>query len=190
MARSDGETPKSPQNNTLPDHDKTAAKTPDLSYTDKVFVAAYTDPDSDTYGNARQSYARAHPNASIETAGANGSKKLNNTSVRAYIEQTLEEIGAGRQVRLAALQRVIQGTHVKTVRTTGTRVGEDGSPQEYETTVESTPSASEIIKAIDLVNKMTGLYDANRESATAARQEYMKMRREQGKRGDRGKGKS
>lgn len=166
------------------------AKQQTLSPTDQVFIESYTDQTGDTYLNGAQSYRKYHPTVTTKSAAVLASRKLSDVNIRAAVTAELQRIGAGQNVRLRVLHDVINGTHKKTVTTTHSCIDSSGKKVTTTTTVESTPSASERIKAIDLVNRMTGVYDGNRESAVAARQEWMRRNRRaaQEKRGTGGSG--
>ena len=128
----------------------------------KQFVNNYVDPKSKTQGNGTQSYAAVHNTAGMNTAAVSASRALSNDNIQQSIAELMESMGMGVRVRLNQTNSIIRQTDkVETIqehfdaddnlthKTVSTR---DVSPQDR-------------LKAINLANKMEGMYDKNRETA-------------------------
>lgn len=114
------------------------------------FVVEITDPDSPNFGNALGSAVSAM-DVTYETAHKQSYKLMRQDRIRNEIERILEERGMGKEHRSSVLIELItQKMSRKTER-----YNEEGRLVE---TVKSGPTFSDIIKAVDLLNRMDGTY--------------------------------
>jgi len=141
---------------------KQSAESKPLKLQHRQFINYYTNIDNkETFGNGTQSYLATYPNADYSTATVNASKLLSKTSIRSEIELLVEQMNLGNQVRLQTIKQIILSqTSQKTVTKA---TDKDGNT--YETVVERPPTATERLKAIDLLAKLDGTYDKNRVKA-------------------------
>ena len=118
-------------------------------------------PSSPTYGNFRGSARAALPH--LRPAGHNmrAHRLKQNESVREAIGPLLLRMGAGRDVRARMTADVLTGGYVSSTRMTYT----DHEGRESQTVVERQPSASDVLKAVDISNKMDGTYSENKAKA-------------------------
>ncbi len=153
------------------------------------FISKYTDPNNSvTYGNGTQAVQAVYHYPSDKTAGVQATRLLKIDSVRSDVERIISELNMGAKVRLNAINCIITGKHRQ--ETTTTTVDAEG--KEYKSTTLKAPRASDIVKAVDLVEKITGTYDKNRAVTDAVSVELKAVFRAQraeltGKRGG-GKG--
>ena len=132
-------------------HRKTKGKT--LSPKVKDFIRRYIDKDSDTYSNATRSYMKAYDTKET-SAQAESSRVLMKPHVQSYMMQLAEETGITDKVAMGRLADIVNGITKEVVTTHRGRDGETTGTS----TVVSTPSARDSIAAIELRNKMVGLY--------------------------------
>jgi len=114
------------------------------------FVVEITDPDSPNFGNALGS-AVSSMDVTYETAHKQSYKLLRQDRIRNEIERILEERGMGKEHRSSILIELI--TQKMTRKTE--RYNAEGELVEV---VKSGPTFSDIIKAVDLLNRMDGTY--------------------------------
>lgn len=139
---------------------------------DLDFVRAYTDPNSPTYSNSTQSIISVRPGIDRTYARSAATRLKAKASVSDAIETLLAQNGADIQVRMRELAELVTKPTGRSV----TKIAkmEDGS---VETVVERSPSARDKIAAIDMVNKMTGLYKQHEVDAHEATKEIDRMYR-------------
>jgi hypothetical protein len=137
---------------------------------EQAFVHAYADPASSTFGNGTQSYLVVAPDVGYDTARSSAVRMLANDSVSTSICDILNKANMGLEVRVDSIRRIIShkdiGRTVSKVRHT-----ED----ETITTTESGPGYRDVLKAVDVLNKVDGLYDRNRAAADIASTEYRSL---------------
>jgi hypothetical protein len=114
------------------------------------FVVEITDPDSPNFGNALGSAVSAM-DVTYETAHKQSYKLLRQDRIRNEIERILEERGMGKEHRSSVLIELI--TQKMTRKTE--RYNAEGELVEV---VKSGPTFSDIIKAVDTLNRMDGTY--------------------------------
>lgn len=151
---------------------------------EKLFISNYTNPDSPTFSNATQSVIALDKTLQHNSAGTIGSRLLQTVVVQESIDAIITELGMESKVRLNAVNKVITGKHLKRTKTTST----DSDGKEYTSISETSPSASETLKAIDLVEKITGTYDKNKAKADVLSAECKNLLREHKKALETGKG--
>jgi len=139
-----------------------------------AFVQGYANPASTTFGNATQSYASCHPNASIETARREGWETLTRPHIAQSVIETINNAGLGVEVRADSIRRIISHKDIGRVVSRVKRNEEDGT---VETVTESGPSHVATLKAIEVLNKMDGTYERGRVAADVARDEYRDLRK-------------
>ena len=137
-----------------------------------VFIAHYTDKDSDTFGNGTRSALQAYNCKNSQTAGAIAADVLKRPRVRHYIDRKLEALGYGEQVRLSILSDIGTGRYRK--RTEQVRYDADGTVKDKIVT-ESTPGADSIIKVNDLLNKLTGRYETAKQASRIMSKSMQRM---------------
>lgn len=114
------------------------------------FVVEITDPDSPNFGNALGSAVSAM-DVTYETAHKQSYKLMRQDRIRNEIERILEERGMGKEHRSSVLIELI--TQKMTRKTE--RYNAEGQLVEV---VKSGPTFSDIIKAVDTLNRMDGTY--------------------------------
>jgi len=114
------------------------------------FVVEITDPDSPNFGNALGSAVSAM-DVTYETAHKQSYKLMRQDRIRNEIERILEERGMGKEHRSSVLIELI--TQKMTRKTE--RFNAEGELVEV---VKSGPTFSDIIKAVDTLNRMDGTY--------------------------------
>lgn len=126
------------------------------------FIANYTDINNPiTYSNGTQSVRQAYNYSSDNTAAATASRMLTNNKVKSEIDRVLSELNMGTKVRLKVLNKVLTGSHRQKTMTRTT----DKEGHEYTAITVKTPTASDALKAIDLLGKIDGTYDKNKAKA-------------------------
>ena len=128
-----------------------------LTLKQKAFCKALVDPDAETYSNATKSALKTYNTTDYMTAATIGHDNLNNPKLQNYIERLLDDHRAGSKVRATKLGDIL---HSDTIGTIQTVRSSDGTQ-----TTKRGPSYSEVIKAVDIANKMSGLYDRQRVEA-------------------------
>jgi len=126
-----------------------------------------TDPD--TKGNQTTSALKAGfgNGKNYNSAKATASETLARPNVIQYMNQLTQELGLGTRVQLVTLRDIITGESQ-----TVTQVPmADGVIREYK----RGPTATERVKAIDILNKMTGHYAAIRVHESAAIDRYREL---------------
>ncbi len=110
---------------------------------------------------------------------------LSNPKLISEIERSAHQAGLTDMFRFRALKDIAAGQYVTTEITERLVKG-----KLKKITTTRTPKAAEIVKAIDTVNKMSGLYEKNRVMANATSQRFRELARQyQPKLVGKGKGK-
>jgi hypothetical protein len=128
------------------------------------FVVEITDPASPNFGKALGS-AESAMNVTYNTAHKQSYKLMRQDRIRNEIERILEERGMGKEHRSSILIELITQ---KMSRTTE-RFNAEGELVEV---VKSGPTFSDIIKAVDLLNRMDGTYTDQKKSSDKERDEH------------------
>jgi hypothetical protein len=128
------------------------------------FVVEITDPESPNFGKALGS-AESSMNVTYNTAHKQSYKLMRQDRIRNEIERILEERGMGKEHRSSVLIELITQ---KMSRTTE-RFNAEGEVVEV---VKSGPTFSDIIKAVDLLNRMDGTYTDQKKSSDKERDEH------------------
>jgi phage terminase small subunit len=124
------------------------------------FIAAYTDPDAPTFGNATQSYLHSHPTPiTTSTASSEGHRTLKTPLVRETIDQILERNNASYQVRIEHLLSIALGQ--QTVKTRTEQRGADGNLIS-EAITERDISPADRTRALKMLHDLTGESDLAR----------------------------
>jgi hypothetical protein len=156
-----------------------------ISYTikDRLYLQAFLDPESPTYLDRTASYRRIYPESKAitdRTIQQYTYHKLKRYRQAGLIAAYLHAIDMEIQRRLGWLKPIMTGTALRETKQY-TRV-QDKTTGEYREVLSgrtvSTPSFQERIKAIDLVNKMTGEYDKRRIEANEAGQQLKALRKQ------------
>jgi len=137
----------------------------------RLFLLAWMDPESPTFGNQTRSYMAAYQNGNHSSSAANAHKLLNKPQTEPAITELLEDLGLGRPVRLRYLAEIASGKHERIVRTV--------DPSGEETVSSSTPTASEAVKAIQLVMKAAGDFEPAKLASIGAREGLRALYRKQ-----------
>ncbi len=163
-------------------------KREELNLQHKLFIHNYTNIDNPkTFNNGTQSYKATYPGVQLDTANSNASRLLSKGNIQDSIELMVKELQLGPKVRLQAIKEVISGRHNQTTTSTT----KQGRKILYKSTSVKSPSANEVIRAVDLVEKITGTYDKNRAKADVMSSELKSLLRRHRKEltGTRGGGK-
>lgn len=141
-----------------------AVKDPaDLQPDEKAAVIAMIDPSSPTYGSLTGSLIAVRPNLTYNGAGSRGQRlrTRKQEQITRTAEQWLAACGAGADVRAEQLAAVLTGNYK--ARTVMTHKAADGS--ETETTIDRSPSAADVVRAVDVASKVSGDYARQRVAA-------------------------
>ncbi len=144
-----------------------------LKIRERIFVQAYGDPTSPTFANATQSYRKAYPAASLETAQARGSTLLDRDRVAQSVTDVLNQAGLGIEFRTGTLKRLISHKDIGKVVS---RVAHDENGA-LVTTTEQGPAYRDQLKALDMMNKMDGTYSKSDAQVRVAEREYAELRK-------------
>jgi len=137
----------------------------------KAFARKILDiDDPETFGNQTQAAKAIYPLANRQTAANRGSALARDDYVMNEIERLLDQMGGGVQVRTRTLVQILSGERIR--ETITSRKNDKGEWVEY-IKQQTPPTYAELIKVIDTLNKMDGLY---RKSSTIV-DEHMKMYR-------------
>lgn len=171
---------------TLQTESHPAVKDHKYSITEMRFIQYYTAIGKTSQGNATESYWLARDGkCKRSTAGVEGCKLLKEPRVQDAINSIMHAEGMDRQVREKKLASIINGTHiavstvsVKKRAVVGFETDANGKEipiydmivdQEIETA--RTPTGGDIIRAVDVANRMDGTYAANKAIEGAMTQE-------------------
>lgn len=146
-----------------------------LTRRQRLFLIAYADPDSPTYLNATQSYARVYGREPDATARRNGSRTLSAAHIRPELEILLAGMGAPVGIRTMDVRRIATGKARR--RTVVTRKNADGTVLER-TVTDSEPTHAERLKAHEILMRVTGADAAAKAAGDAARGEYRRLMRQ------------
>ena len=128
------------------------------------FVVEITDPDSPNFGNALGS-AVSGMDVTYETAHKQSYKLMRQDRIRNEIERILEERGMGKGHRSSILIELITQEMSRNTE----RFNSEGELVEV---VKSSPTFSDIIKAVDLLNRMDGTYTQQKSVSDQERDEH------------------
>jgi hypothetical protein len=138
---------------------------------ERIFAMAYGCPDSATFLNARQSYSKAFNNSNLSVCATEGHRLVNNPHVRNTITDILNKANLGVEVRADTIHSILSTKDLGTT-TTETVKTEDGTSK---VVTRRAPGYNHVLKAIDLVNKMDGLYERNQAAADVAVSEWREL---------------
>lgn len=138
---------------------------------ERVFALAFGLPDSPTFANGTQSMLKANPSLSQSVAASMASEYLDRPHVSNTIATIMQKAGLGIEVRADRLKDIISHRDIGKVVSKTTR-SEDG-----EAVTETThgPGYKDMLKAIDVANKMDGLYAKNQGAVDVAVEEYRSL---------------
>jgi len=140
-----------------------------LTGKERVFVSAYTNPESPGFLNATQSVMIASPQSKITSARARGYDITHRPAVKNAIERALDANGFGIDERLNVLARIGNGA-ISVEKEVVTKSGNVLS-------INVRPSLKERLNAIELANKMEGMYEQQKLDSDLARDEAAELRR-------------
>ena len=138
----------------------------------RIFAMAYGFPGSTTFGNALQSYKQAYPHVTDGTAGVQASRLLDDPKVSRTVAEIINSAGLGIEVRADQLKRIISHRDIGRVVS---RVRKEA--EETVTETQAGPSFNQVLKAVDVANKMDGLYSKQQGAVDIAVEEYRSMSR-------------
>lgn len=122
-----------------------------------LFIKHYTDIDNPhTFGNGTQSYLKAYKTCQESTAGVNSSKLLKDTRIRNAIDEQLRSLHFDRTVRLQHVINIAKGEYIK--KSIQKHYDADGSLV-HTTETSSGVGAEASLKALDMLNKLSGDYE-------------------------------
>lgn len=104
--------------------------------------------------NATQSYLKAYPEASYETARANGCTLLANTNIKAYIDEQMAKKQDERIMKQDEILRLLTSI-ARGEQTEQTLKGEGNG---YQVLVDKDISAKDRLKALELLGKRYGTF--------------------------------
>ena len=140
-----------------------------INPSDQTFVLAYANPDAPTHGNGTQSYLLAHPEAGLTTAASAAWRRARQANVSRAMTAVLESVGAGREVRAERVAALLDTSHTVVSKTTH-RNAEGNVTHIVETEAPVRPEA--VLRGVDLLNRMDGLYQEQRVAGDLAREAY------------------
>ena len=131
------------------------------------FINNYTDINTNTYGNGTQSVKQAYNYSDDNSAAVTANRLLSNTKVKSEVERIIHELDLGPKVRLMAVKKIIEGSDKQKTTTITTKLDSKGKKtgETYKAVTTKAPTASDKIKAIDLLGKIDGTYDKNKAKA-------------------------
>ena len=135
----------------------------------KAFVDAYINPESPTYSNGTQSALQAYNTVDSNIAGSMAIETLQSPTVQTYIEQINAAQGNSieeRSIQLALCTKGLVQSH-----TVSEQTDRDGNVIS-KTKVTKDMSAKDILHAIDLSNKVEGIYNRASIQEHVAKREY------------------
>ena len=136
----------------------------------KLFADSYTDiTNKKTFGNGTQSVLKAYNTDKPDTAKALAVEILASPNVQSYIEQLNAQAGNSIEERSKILAQVTSGTLVSQV--SSTQYDKDGNVISR-TVVDKGVPASQILRAIDLSNKVEGIYNRANVQEHVAKRAY------------------
>jgi phage terminase small subunit len=122
----------------------------------------YLDPESEGFANKSKAGQLAGYDASHARLLLQQNPTINNR-----IAGIMLEIGLDHKVRAENLKKVITGTHVRRTVTHVTGTDLKGNAVDLERVTESSPSAGEVAKAVEVANKTDGTYQQQQAAADA-----------------------
>jgi phage terminase small subunit len=152
--------------------DKPIKKKPrKLTIKQQQFCQVITNPDNKkTYGNQTQSAMLVYNNNNPDTAGVQGSRLLSDVRIRDEIERLMKQKGIGVEDRVHILS-----TLPTRRRKIYTQYHRDKKGNVDSTYVEAEPSTQEIIKVIDIANRMTATYEKADSIAKLAAKQFAQL---------------
>ena len=146
-----------------------------LTIKEREFVHNLLDKDNpETYSNQTRSYMKAYGTENIQVAAKEGSRNVRIPHIREYLEELYEKKNVSIEDRVQILSTIAHG-HGKG-ETTTYRVRE--GKEQLETRIETSPSFTDRIKAVDVLTKVKGDYDKVRVMADVAKSEYARLCRD------------
>ncbi len=132
-----------------------------LTLKQQAFIDNYINPDSPTYSNGKQSVIQAYGYDNPNSASVTASNLLTNTKVLSEMDRLLDELNMGAKVRLQSINSIMTGKHTQKTTTTTT----DAEGKKYRAVTVKAPTASDVLKSIDLLARIDGTYDKNKVKA-------------------------
>ena len=167
-----------PTNLSYPDKSLTPSTGEGFTLLQTAFIQHYTAIGTTSYGNATQSYWLATNGSCMRsTASVEGCKLLKAPKVQEAIAHIQRSQGMDYQVRDARLKEIINGTHVALSEVEVQRKNKDTGELETESivTTRRTPTGGDIIRAVDVLNKMDGTYVARQAEGSVMSAELKRM---------------
>jgi phage terminase small subunit len=141
-----------------------------LTAKQRRFAEAYTDIDNKrTFGNGTQSALLAYNITNPEVAKTVGSENIRKPDVLNYIEQLNAKFGNSIEDRSSLLALCMQG---KLYSETTIQQLDDTGAVKSTTTMRKGVSPTQVLKAIDLSNKVEGIYNRANVAEHVAKREY------------------
>ena len=148
----------------------------------KDFIANYTDKDNPiTYSNGTQSVMKAYGYDNTNMSAVHANTLLSNSKVKSEVERILDELDMGTKVRLESIKEIIRGSDTQETVTVTTKLDKEGNKtgDTYRAVTTKAPTASDKLKAIDLLGKIDGTYDKNKAKADVVSNELKAIFRQQ-----------
>ena len=141
-----------------------------LSPKQAIFARVFSDPESPHFMNASKAMQIASPNLSPETARSMAQEYLAKPHVANRIVEVLNRANLGVEVRAEKLADII--SHRAIGKVVSRTHNEDGSAV-TETT--HSPSWGQVLRAIDVTNRLDGSYQAATRTVDLAADEYRRL---------------
>lgn len=145
---------------------------PNIPIKQRLFIKALTDPSSPTYGNQTRSYQRAYGDVSDDVAAVNGSRVMTSAKVKTWIDDILDKIDAGVQVRAGRVNIIASG-RAEPITIKREVLNKDGQIVTLKET--RPPTFSERIKADALLSKIAGDTNESKHTNKLAQIEYKEL---------------
>lgn len=129
----------------------------------ELVARKYTDPESETFLNATESYVQVSGNENRHSAHGIASRMMSSPAVKNRVAMLLEEQGFGLNLRAEKLRNIGLGAAKRIEK----KVLQDGEIVSYEVT----PSFGEMLRAIEIANKIDGTQDMGRNYADHQKKE-------------------
>ena len=142
-----------------------------LSYRQREFVKAFTDPDKPSFLSACNSYRVISPGVTGGTARTNGHRMIHSPPVRCAVKEILERAGLSIEVRADKLAAIAHHPDIGRVVSITAKTPEGKT----ETLTRHGPGYKDVLKAIDLANKSDGTYEESRAASQAGEAEYRRI---------------
>ena len=145
----------------------------DLKPRDADFLKAYLDPESPTYGNQTRSYLETHATDNYMAAAASATRLLKRDKIQRVMSEILADNRAGIADRVRLLSDIAHGTGRK--KTDQYAYDSKTGKERHTSTVISDYTPTERVRAIDVLSRLAGDYEAHKVEGELAIVEYREL---------------